>query len=92
VGAPARDNRLFIDAVLYRYRAGIPWRDLPERFGDFRMVHLRHMRWDCRGVWKRIFDALALESRSAWRSNDVACILHGQLAGRATTGVISLEM
>ena len=33
-GRPAKDNRLFVEAVLYRYRAGIPWRDLPERFGD----------------------------------------------------------
>ena len=31
VGVTARDNRLFVEAVLYRYRAGIPWRDLPER-------------------------------------------------------------
>ena len=38
VGVTARDNRLFVEAVLYRYRAGIPWRDLPERFGDFRVV------------------------------------------------------
>jgi transposase len=30
----AKDNRLFVEAVLYRYRAGIPWRDLPERFGE----------------------------------------------------------
>ncbi len=35
VGRPARDNRRFVEAVLYRYRAGIPWRDLPERFGEF---------------------------------------------------------
>lgn len=42
VGVTAKDNRLFVEAVLYRYRAGIPWRDLPERFGDFRVVHLRH--------------------------------------------------
>jgi len=34
VGGTARDNWLFVDAVLYRYRAGIPWRDLPERFGE----------------------------------------------------------
>jgi len=33
VGVTAQDNRLFVDAILYRYRAGIPWRDLPERFG-----------------------------------------------------------
>ena len=41
VGRPAANNRLFVEAVLYRYRAGIPWRDLPERFGDFRVVHTR---------------------------------------------------
>ena len=44
VGVTARDNRLFVDAVLYRYRAGIPWRDLPERFGNFRVMHTRFSR------------------------------------------------
>ena len=39
-----KDNRLFVEAVLHRYRAGIPWRDLPDRFGDFRVIHTRHMR------------------------------------------------
>jgi transposase len=33
VGGTAKDNRLFVEAVLYRYRTGCPWRDLPERFG-----------------------------------------------------------
>ena len=41
VGVTAKDNRLFVEAVLYRYRAGIPWRDLPERFGDPKKVHTR---------------------------------------------------
>ena len=36
VGGTAADNRLFVEAVVYRYRAGIPWRDLPERFGDWK--------------------------------------------------------
>ena len=53
VGVTAKDNRLFVDAVLYRYRAGIPWRDLPERFGDFRVVHTRFSRWAKSGVWER---------------------------------------
>ena len=59
VGVTAKDNRLFVDAVLYRYRAGIPWRDLPERFGDFRVVHTRFSRWQNTGVWQRIFVHLA---------------------------------
>jgi transposase len=41
----AADNRLFVDAVLHRYRVGIPWRDLPQRFGDFKNVHRRFSRW-----------------------------------------------
>ena len=45
VGVTAKDNRLFIEAVLYRYKTGIPWRDLPERFGDFRVIHTRFSRW-----------------------------------------------
>src|SRR6476469_7310896 len=39
VGGTAADNRLFVEAVLYRYRAGVRWRDLPERFGDWKIVH-----------------------------------------------------
>ncbi|GEM_PF-6403679 len=49
VGVTARDNRPFVEAVLDRYRAGIPWRDLPERFGDFRGLHLHHSRWSKTG-------------------------------------------
>ena len=37
VGVTAKDNRLFVEAVLYRYRAGIPWRDLA-RFRRFTPV------------------------------------------------------
>jgi len=49
VGVTAKDNRLFVEAVLYRYRAGIAWRDLPERFGNFRIIHTRHTRWSRKG-------------------------------------------
>ena len=59
VGVTAKDNRLFVEAVLYRYRAGIPWRDLPERFGDWKRVHTRSCRRARTGVWERIFRRLA---------------------------------
>ncbi|OAG75563.1 Mobile element protein [Acetobacter malorum] len=35
VGGMAADNRVLIETVLYHYRAGIPWRDQPVRFGDW---------------------------------------------------------
>src|SRR4051812_9651615 len=45
VGVTAVDNRLFVEAVLYRYRPGMPWRDLPERFGEGTKIHTRFGRW-----------------------------------------------
>ncbi len=62
VGVTAKDNRLFVEAVLYRYRAGIPWRDLPERFGDPIKIHTRFSRWAKSGVWKKIFEMLAADA------------------------------
>jgi transposase len=70
VGVTARDNRLFVDAVLYRYRSGIPWRDLPERFGDFRVVHRRHMLWGKSGTWERILAALAQDADTEYATVD----------------------
>src|SRR5258707_5942613 len=39
VGGTAPHNRLFVEAILYRFRTGIPWRDLPVRFGYWKSVH-----------------------------------------------------
>ena len=59
VGVTPKDNRLFVEAVLYRYRAGVPWRDLPERFGDWKQVHTRFGRWAEGGVWARVVRHMA---------------------------------
>ena len=45
LGGTVADNRLFVEAILFRFRAGIPWRDLPERFGDWKIVYQRFNRW-----------------------------------------------
>ena len=54
----AKDNRLFIDAVLWWAKTGIPWRDLPERFGNWNSAWRRFDRWAKKGVWQRVFEAL----------------------------------
>src|SRR5262245_53580006 len=51
-------DRLFIDAVLYRAKTGMPWRDLPERFGPWKTVYNRFARWARRGVWRRVYKSL----------------------------------
>ncbi len=61
VGARAKDNRLFIKAILYRHREQISWRKLPVCFGDFRVIHTRFKRWERSGLWMRIQKALGAE-------------------------------
>jgi len=89
VGVTARDNRLFVDAVLYRYRAGIPWRYLPVRFGDFRVVHLRHSRWSKRGVWARLFQVLAQDADNEYAMIDATIVRAHQHSAGAKGGLRS---
>ena len=54
-GTTARDTRLFVEAVLWRARCGVSWRDLPaERFGPWHTVYARFRRWRQAGVWPRV--------------------------------------
>lgn len=57
-GHRARDNRLFINAVVWIAKTGAPWRDLPERFGPWNSTYRRFRRWSQSGRWQRIFEAL----------------------------------
>jgi transposase len=82
VGVTAADNRLFVEAVLYRYRAGIPWRDLPERFGDWNNTHRRFSRWAETGVWERVFKQLAEDADNEYAMIDSTIVrAHQHSAG-----------
>ena len=58
-GSSGRDNRMFVEAVLWIVRTGAPWRDLPEVFGSWNSAFRRFSRWSAKGVWHRLFAATA---------------------------------
>ncbi len=66
-------DRSFVDAVIYRARTGMPWRDLPERFGPWKSVYNRFRNWSRKGAWERIFKALRLEV------DEEGCIVDGTI-------------
>jgi len=57
-GVNTADNRLFIDAVLWIAKTAAPWRDLPERFGNWNSAFQRFNRWSKKGIWARVMEAL----------------------------------
>jgi transposase len=82
VGGTALDNRLFVEAILYRFRTGVPWRDLPARFGHWKSVHQRFSRWAKSGVLKRIFQLLASEADNEYMMIDATIVrAHQHSAG-----------
>ena len=60
-GVTAKNNRLFLEAVLWIARTGSPWRDLPGEFGHWHRVYVRYNRWSHKGVWQRVFKSIAKE-------------------------------
>ena len=58
-GSTGRDNRMFVEAVLWIVRTGAPWRDLPEVFGNWNSAFRRFSRWSAKGIWERIFTSLS---------------------------------
>ena len=57
-GGVAKDNRNFVNAVWFVAKTGVPWRDLPERFGKWDTVFHRFNEWCKKGVWDRVFAAV----------------------------------
>lgn len=56
-----RGDRLFVDAVIYRARTGIPWRDLPDRFGPWKSVYNRFANWAKKDAWADLFRELQID-------------------------------
>ena len=64
-GRRGKDNRLFVEAVLWIARTGSPWRDLPPSFGHWNSVFTRFRDWVKADIWKRLFDAVSDDSECA---------------------------
>jgi len=60
----------------------MPWRDLPARFGEGIKLHRRFSRWAKRGVWERVFQALAADADNEYALIDSTIVrAHQRSAG-----------
>lgn len=81
-------HRRVINGILYRNRTGVPWRDLPARFGKWKTVYERHRRWSADGTWDRLFATVLADADAEgpidWsivRVDSASCRAHQHSAG-----------
>ncbi len=87
-GAQWSDHRRVLNGIYFRERTGVPWRDLPVRYGNWKTVYERHRRWSADGTWDRILKAVQAqadaEGRLDWSQVSVdstTCRAHQHAAG-----------
>ena len=86
-GVTAADNRLFLEAVLWRVRTGSPWRDLAVAFGKSNSVFQRFRRWAKKGVFERLFEVLSEEPDLEYALIDGTIVSVHQKASGARGGL-----
>ena len=94
---PWRDHRQVVEGIVFRYRTGIAWRDLPDRFGPWQTVWKRHHRFSTDGTWDRVLSALQAQADAEggidWRlsvdSTTAWVHQHGATAARPSSSPAS---
>lgn len=79
---------MVLNGILFRIRTGVPWRDLPERYGSWSTVYEQHRRWSADGTWDRILQAVQADADVAGRIDwgmvgvdSTSCRAHQHAAG-----------
>jgi len=85
-GRTARDNRLFVNGVLWILRSGAQWDELPERYGNWKSVHKRFTRWAKSGVWERVFAKLIGDPKNKYLMLDATLVRAHQQAATGKGG------
>jgi len=80
VGRTAADNRAFVNGVLWVLRSGARWHDLPERYGKYKSVHKRFIRWANSGVWEKVFHEIVRDRKNQYLMIDSTIVRAHQQA------------
>ena len=80
-------NRLFVEAVIWKFRCGLPWRDMPAQTGAWKNTHRRFSRWAEKGVWLKVFKSLADDPDNEYAMIDATIVrAHQHSAGALKKG------
>jgi len=98
-GGRWRDHRQVIEGIAYKYRVGVPWREVPERFGPWQTLYERLSRWSADGTWAGLVDAVRARADLAGELDWVVSVdstlvrvhQHGAALPRDTGGLVESQ-
>jgi transposase len=98
-GRRFRDDRRVVEGIIYRYRCGLPWRDVPAEFGPWQTLWKRHRRYSSDGTWDHVLAALLTSADAAgvvnWDASVDSTVIrahqHAANLARDTGGAIELH-
>lgn len=98
-GRPPVDRRTVAEATAWRFRTGAPWRDVPDRFGNWNTVYKNFDRWARDGVWARVLERVQSMADAGGELDWVVSVdstitrvhQHGATLARDTGGFIELQ-
>jgi transposase len=98
-GRPVADRRLVVEGTAWKFRTGAPWRDLPERFGNWNTVFKNFDRWAKDGTWSKVLEHVQTRAEALGDLDWIASIdstivrvhQHGATLPRHTGGALELH-
>lgn len=98
-GRPFRDHRTVVEAIVWRYRTGSPWRDVPAEYGSWKTAWRRHDQYSKDGTWDQILAVVMTAAADAdlidWAISVDSTInrahQHATNTARATGGSVELH-
>lgn len=98
-GRPPVDRRTVVEAAVWRFRTGAPWRDMPERFGNWNTIYKNFNRLADAGVWAQVLEKVQSLAQQAgdldWVTSIDSTIVrvhqHGATLPRVTGGAVELQ-
>ncbi|MFF7082093.1 IS5 family transposase [Streptomyces lavendulae] len=65
LGRPRLDDRRVLNGIVWKFRTGVAWRDVPDRYGSWASLHTRFRRWAADGTFERMLQAAQAQADAA---------------------------
>lgn len=94
-GVPRVDDRRVLNGIMWRFRSGAPWAEIPERYGPPTTCYNRFVRWRKAGVWDRLLAAVSAGFNGELVMIDSTCVRvhqHGATAKKGEPAITAWDV